>query len=185
MTEETGEWVECVVDSDYEIYSEFPYPIHRKGKDRVISECIDKKSGYVKCKLNRKSYLKHRIIANQFIDNSNDLSEVDHINHNRADNRIENLHWVSHSENNKNRTGRGKYAYTYLDELPDTAESLSAYNGHEFDGLYIDYENQKLYLFNRTRYREAIATRNRDNLYYNIRDIENKLQHLNHVVLFP
>ncbi len=32
--------------------------------------------------------------------------EIDHINRDRSDNRIENLRWVSHSENLKNRTSR-------------------------------------------------------------------------------
>ena len=40
MAEESGEWLECVVDNDYEIFSEYPYPIRRKGKERIIKEWL-------------------------------------------------------------------------------------------------------------------------------------------------
>lgn len=42
----------------------------------------------------------HRLIAENFIENPNNYEYVHHINHNRLDNRIENLAWVSASENN-------------------------------------------------------------------------------------
>ena len=183
MTEETGEWLECVVNNDYEIFTEYPYPIRRKKRDKMIKERI-RDNGYCECTLNCKSYLKHRIIAQQFIPNPNNLPQVDHVNHNRADNRIENLRWCSGSENQRNKTGWGDHKYTYIDELSETAESLDAYNGHEFDGLFIDYETQKLYLWNGIKYRELIGTRYKGNIYYQAYDIENKMARLAHKVLF-
>lgn len=41
----------------------------------------------------------HRLVAIAFIDNPDNLPEVNHINHIRDDNRIENLEWVSHKKN--------------------------------------------------------------------------------------
>lgn len=41
----------------------------------------------------------HRMVAEALLPNPNKLSDVDHINGNRADNRLENLRWVSHGEN--------------------------------------------------------------------------------------
>ncbi len=44
----------------------------------------------------------HRLVAEAFIPNPDDLPEVDHINHNRGDNRLENLRWISRKDNMNN-----------------------------------------------------------------------------------
>jgi hypothetical protein len=38
-----------------------------------------------------------------FIPNPDNLSDVDHINQDRLDNRLENLRWVTHKDNGRNR----------------------------------------------------------------------------------
>lgn len=184
MAEESGEWLECVVDNDYEIFSEYPYPIRRKGSDKVISESISKSLGYVECSLNRKTYRKHRIIGQQFIPNPNNLPQIDHINGNRSDNRLENLRWVSVSDNQRNKTRWGSHQFVFIDELPETAEPLERYNNHEFDDLWIDYENQKLYLFNGVKYRELLQHQRVFSSYYRINDREGKTVYLPFSVLF-
>lgn len=52
------------------------------------------------------TYKTHRLVAEAFIPNPNNLNEVDHINRNTKDNRVCNLRWCSHKENmnNKNTT---------------------------------------------------------------------------------
>ena len=43
--------------------------------------------------------MKHRLVAEAWIPNPNNKLEIDHINHNRKDNRVENLRWCTRKEN--------------------------------------------------------------------------------------
>ena len=51
----------------------------------------------------RTKFMKHQLLAKQYIPNPENKPFVDHINRNRSDNRLENLRWVSHLENNNNK----------------------------------------------------------------------------------
>lgn len=71
------------------------------------------KHGYLQVFLfkNKQQYQKsvHRLLAQTFIPNPNNLETVDHQNRNRTDNRIENLRWISKSDNSRN-AGVSKYS---------------------------------------------------------------------------
>ena len=57
--------------------------------------------GYKTVMLGRKTsplYI-HRLVATAFIENPDNLPQVDHINGDKSDNRVENLRWVTPSEN--------------------------------------------------------------------------------------
>tara|TARA_R100001086_G_scaffold148942_1_gene78906 strand:- start:413 stop:844 length:432 start_codon:yes stop_codon:yes gene_type:complete len=45
----------------------------------------------------------HRLVAETFLPNDNNLPQVDHIDRNRINNDISNLRWVTPSQNNLNR----------------------------------------------------------------------------------
>ena len=43
----------------------------------------------------------HRLVGENFLDNFDNFEEIDHIDRNRINNRIDNLRWVSRSDNQK------------------------------------------------------------------------------------
>ena len=63
-------------------------------------------NGYYTITLSKKGEIKkkdiHRLIAIAFIPNPENKPEIDHINTDKIDNRIENLRWVTHKENINN-----------------------------------------------------------------------------------
>jgi hypothetical protein len=64
-----------------------------------------KKAPYLRVGLSknnkRKRLLVHRLVAEAFIPNPNNLKEVNHINGNKQDNKVDNLEWNSKSQNHK------------------------------------------------------------------------------------
>lgn len=73
-------------------------------KGGIIKPFFDRKeNGYLKVHLykNGKQYqpFVHRIVAETFIPKIDGKNEVNHINGNKKDNRVENLQWCSRSEN--------------------------------------------------------------------------------------
>ena len=86
-------------EEKYEINTVFPHEIRNKNTNKILSEFW--RGGYIAVNLNCKKHYKHRLIALQFIPNPENLLLIDHINHNRTDNRIENLRWCSTIENNR------------------------------------------------------------------------------------
>ena len=89
-------------ENDYEIWSEAPYMIKNKKNGKIIKEYVHN-NGYVRCKLNGKNYQKHRLIANQFIPNPDNLPQVNHIDGNKSNNIVTNLEWCTEKENQKHR----------------------------------------------------------------------------------
>jgi len=75
----------------------------RKPSGRVLKKAISN-SGYytVQLRKNKKPYpyLLHRLLAIQFIPNPENKPCVNHIDSNRLNNKLNNLEWVTYSENN-------------------------------------------------------------------------------------
>ena len=85
--EEDGEWIELKDHEDYEIFNREPFSIRRKGSDKPIVETFDKSTGYYCCTIDKQKYLKHRLIAIQFIPNPNPskFKYIDHVSHDKTD----------------------------------------------------------------------------------------------------
>lgn len=76
--------------------------VYRNSDDSEFIPCIDN-DGYYQLRVKgHKSPLLHRLIAETFIPNPDNLPCIDHINRIRTDNRIENLKWCTKEENNRN-----------------------------------------------------------------------------------
>ena len=83
-----------------------------------------------------KSYFIHRLVASAFLDNKNNLAEVNHIDCNRLNNRVDNLEWMSKQDNIKysfthgnasNKGLRNPNAKLNLDDI-EAIKSLSKTN---------------------------------------------------------
>lgn len=76
------------------------------SKNPIIIKPFINCNGYLLATLcknnNQKHFQVHRLVAEAFIQNIENKPQVDHINRIRSDNRVENLRWVTVSENGNN-----------------------------------------------------------------------------------
>ena len=87
----------------------------RTGKEKIIKGSKNN-SGYLSVTLSKKGkmnpYLIHRLVAQAFLDNPDNLSQVNHKNELKDDNRVENLEWCSPQHNINYGTHNEKVAKT-------------------------------------------------------------------------
>lgn len=75
-----------------------------KAKKGSVAGSLDKKHGYIRVRFSGKNYQAHRIV---WILNNGDIPEgmyIDHIDHNKENNRLQNLRLVTGYTNQKNRS---------------------------------------------------------------------------------
>ena len=149
----TGRWEDLVdFENDYSINTVFPYKIQNKRSGLIIKESKNKK-GYPCVHLNRKTYLKHRLVAKQFVprpQNHAKYNVVDHKNHDRGDYHINNLEWVTREENDNNRSIVNNFNYEYVNSLPKDSIAISSYDKHKLKNYFYSASKDKFYVKQRT-----------------------------------
>ena len=85
-----------------------------KGKEAFLKPATDKK-GYQRVGLMKEGKLitkkVHRLVAENFIPNPNNLPSVNHINSIKHDNRVENLEWCDSKYNTKHAIQSGNFYF--------------------------------------------------------------------------
>ena len=101
-------------------------------KNREICQWIDT-VGYYQCNLwdNGKKYYRrvHRLVAEAFIPNPNNLPQVNHRDGNKLNNHYSNLEWCSNSVNTQHGYDNGLYKYK------ERSHSINVYTKQ---GIYIN-----------------------------------------------
>lgn len=152
---EIAEFVTLTNHTNYEILTVYPYTIRKKANHKNIKATVDTNGYLIICLQDvdkRHKYLLHRIIAEQFMPNPNNFPVVDHINHNKQDNHIENLRWCSKIDNDRNRSSYFGKPVEYVKEIDEEAIVVNSYNEHNFEDYY--FHNDVFYMFNGITYRK-------------------------------
>jgi hypothetical protein len=117
--------------------------------------------GYFKIQLfnegNPRNIFIHRLVAEHYIPNPNNYTQVDHINHIRTDNNVSNLRWVTRRQNQHNRENN-------VEHINISVRRNGTYR------VQISYQYKKVFDKTFDKLEEAILAR--DNFYVNNPEIK-------------
>ena len=130
------EWIQLTHHPKYGISMTAPYQIRNRTNRNVLTQSLSY-MGYYQLSIDGKTCPIHRLVAEQFIHNDDPehKTEVDHIDRNKINNTIENLRWVTHSENQGNKDKWGKQTSEYLDPA-DIDQDDMIQVGLLWDGIF-------------------------------------------------
>ena len=102
--------------------------------------------GHICVQIIQKTVQKHHLIALLFIHNDSPATkiQVDQVNRCKTDNRLENLRWVTPSENRNNQKMYNRRPAEYLREFPELTIEIAEYGGYDFDDYHYDYGNNRI-----------------------------------------
>jgi hypothetical protein len=90
----------------YDMDAEYPHDVTHVASGRV-KQWVLQRNGYYSAGLYKDGHVhtmgRARLIAHCFIPNIEGKPTVDHINRDRADDRVDNLRWATHTEQNVNQ----------------------------------------------------------------------------------
>ena len=116
------QWIQTLIREDYEISN---FGAVRRKKRSPANKRIDpspyhllkpkrQRNGYLKVRIGSKEMRVHRLVALAFIPNPMNKPDVNHIDGNKENNRVENLEWVTKSENMKHAYENGLGSNQYI-----------------------------------------------------------------------
>lgn len=85
--------------------------VFRYSKNKPLKEDISK-TGYMRVTLSQNGvterFLVHRMVAECYLPNINNLPHINHIDNNPENNNVNNLEWCNHSQNMKHSHSQGR-----------------------------------------------------------------------------
>ena len=130
------------------------YPVNRRRPEKGFTGFREVKPGlgydYLRVGLSGscKTAFVHRLVAEAFIPNPLGLRDVDHIDGNKTNNRVENLRWVSHKENcnNPNTKWRGHRSWVNVQGFnPKANHRTPVFKNCKEASNWITPEGKKIY----------------------------------------
>ena len=112
--------------------------VKRVKTDRILKGCKDK-GGYLVIGLYKNNVMStktiHRLVAQAFIPNPENKPEVNHIDEDKANNKVNNLEWMTRKENNNHGTRNERISKTLSISISatniKTGESIDFNSGKE------------------------------------------------------
>lgn len=144
-----GEPVEIPNFKDYFIYRDGTILSKKiwKGKTNHIKNHFIDKDGYFWVNLMNKNVKVHRALGQAYIPNPENKPTIDHINRNKQDNRLCNLRWATHKEQNANKS------FPKRSPKSNVKRIFHNKNGHR----NINKTNEGLYVYRKRMYRNKVA----------------------------